>query len=191
MSNRGGEGMNLQETNEYFSIPSNRSALLQYYANQYGDFKVARHIKEDLWTKHFSVISICESGKMELLQHSNNRQLLSNEIVIDLDYLENETKSLFEERAKKIIQVLTESFTVRVYFSGSKGYHIHIMYNEHLDKDTFRLCKNNILTKFNGDLHKASFKSLIALEFCPHWKTNQLKTLIVDNTKGLYYEFSR
>lgn len=152
---------------------------LQKLCNKYGDFKVAKSWKkpdgEVIWSKHRSVLECWETEwGIQWLGQVSHRQILPCEIVIDLD--DNPTEEQLNWICDKL-DILGENYIA--YFTGSKGYHIHIK-DKHLallskyQREQIRLKLLHNLTN-KADLHKKD-EVMIALEEVPHWKTGKLKT---------------
>ncbi len=113
------------------------------------------------WRKYLDV-----QDNAKFLEKVNNRTILPNELVLDFDDLEK-----VSENISKIIS--TFQF-YSIYNTGSRGVHIHLFFDRDLeDKE-----KLSIIKRFNCDVQKASKRTMIALENCPHWKTGNPKTLI-------------
>jgi len=157
-----------------------RIGQLQDMCNTYGDFKVAIANKTEdgdmRWTKHKSVMECWETETgVWFLGKANNRQIFQCELVLDLD------KDPSLEKLNKICDFLESERThFKAYFTGSKGYHIHIINAEFLNMDT-RLAeqvKSFLIRMFDCDILKSSSKVMIALENVPHWKTGKSKTLL-------------
>lgn len=158
-----------------------RIGYLQRLCNKYGDFKVATSYKkidgETYWTRHTSVLQSWESEEaLFFLANANHRQILPCEIVIDLD--ENPTP----EKLNKICDSLEEKHAhYKAYFTGSRGYHIHIIepkMNQNInDKRKKEAIREWIIKEFGGDLHKKC-EVMVALENTPHWKTGMKKSVV-------------
>lgn len=158
-----------------------RAGYLQDLCNKYGDLKVAissrnKETGEHRWSKHHSVMECWEMGEKGIwfLAHANHRQILPCELVIDLD--DNPTI----EKMNAVCNILEEDkLHYQAYFTGSKGYHIHLLNAQWLqyDKRYREAIREQILIKFGADLHKKS-EVMIAIENVPHWKTGNLKTLV-------------
>ncbi len=117
----------------------------------------------------------------EFINEANNRQILLNETVIDLDLKDGETTEELKSRYEKTIETLdVAGLSYKAYFSGSKGYHIHLIFNEliSLEKSVRERMKEYLIRKYGGDLMKKSDRTMIALENAPHWKTGGVKTLL-------------
>lgn len=170
--------------NEYFESPAMRVALLEQYANRYGDLKVATYFGDDQWSKHRTVIECNERNQRKWLADAGHRQIFLCEIVIDIDQNKGESLHDLQQRSLRIIKNLALRFQIRAYFSGSKGYHIHIILPELILRslEYQKQKKKELISECQADMHKASASSLIAMEFAPHWKTGKQKTLIFDNT---------
>ena len=94
----------------------------------------------------------------------NQRQILPHEIVLDIE----DPKEL-----NPIIENLRKWGwnNCFIFKTGSKGFHIHIFGNRNMTIEE----KEAIVGKLGTDIQKCSEKNLIALEYCPHWRTGNLK----------------
>lgn len=130
--------------------------------------------KSTKWKKFSEVCFDIDKNK-KLFENLNCRQILSNEIVIDLDNEKaiNNFQNIVERLRK-------EFFYFHAYQTGSKGYHIHLFFDEDIEEET----KEKMIILFDGDSMKKSKRNLIALENWFHWKTGKLKTL-VDKQEGI------
>lgn len=118
------------------------------------------------WRKYSEVCFPIDIGEDWKLNGINQRQILPNEVVLDLED---------KERIEGIILILKKKKTFfRAYATGSRGYHIHIFYRKELTE----LQKLKIIQFYGADTQKASPKTMIALEFTPHWKSGKIKELI-------------
>lgn len=105
--------------------------------------------------------------KESFFKQINQRQILPNEIVIDLE----EKESLPE-----IIKKLKELKLIFYIFStGSRGYHIHIFFHEKYKPKE----KLAIIKYCGGDEQKDGERVLIALEYANHWKSEKIKEKII------------
>jgi len=103
----------------------------------------------------------------------NQRQILPNELVLDLEEPER-----IKEIVDKLKTLSIDSFSV--WKTGSRGFHIHIFSDKPIKETT----KEFITQTLGTDVQKCSEKCLIALENCPHWKTGKPKTDVTEE----YYE---
>lgn len=160
--------------------PENKVLYLQTLCNRYGDFRVFRthrnnnnEIKFSRWR---SVLECWESKEgLKWLKTVNNREILPIEIVLDID------ENVNIDRVNRICDKL-EKYGVHhtAYFSGSKGYHIHIL-SYKLGEYTKRqreMIRTVILEKLNCDPQKKSEHGTIAIECCPHWRTGRKKSVV-------------
>ena len=99
----------------------------------------------------------------------NQRQILPFEIVLDLEEMWGLDPII--ERLMKA------SNPFRVFLTGSRGYHIHIYFDEVGTEEE----KMAFIKEFGGDTMKAYTKSLIALEFVSHWKSGKRKEMIFEH----------
>lgn len=159
---------------------SETASYLTMLCNKYGDFKVARGDQRDKdkpkWTKHQSVLGLWHSEKgMESLSKMNVRQILPCEIVLDMD------NDVSEKKLNEICDALEKcGFPYKAYFTGSKGYHIHIFDNDLVSysEQSRQKIRHFLISKFGCDMMKASEKTMIALEDVPHFKTGNPKRIV-------------
>ena len=119
------------------------------------------------WKKFLDVFSDPNNPKNKwFIENCNQRQILPDEIVLDLEAREQLNPTL--EKLKKF------DYKFYVFDTGSRGYHIHIFFKKELTVKE----KELIINYFNADIMKASEKTLIALEFSKHWKSGKIKDLI-------------
>jgi len=109
------------------------------------------------------------------LERVNNRTILPFEIVLDID----DDKS--EKNMNRICDSIDKyGLSYKAYFSGSKGYHVHI--HSKVMAEYSKLYRERIreflIKKFDCDGLKKRESHLIALEDCPHWRTGNMKTLV-------------
>ena len=96
----------------------------------------------------------------------NNRTILPNEIVLDIEE---------PERFSEVLKGVKKEFEFyEAYKTGSKGYHIHLWFSQDLTQEE----KLYVIKEYGCDEQKASTRCMIALENVPHWKTGNIKTLI-------------
>ncbi len=155
----------------------NKKAWLDYVyyslGNQWTNFKVAglRKIDNNLTisTKHYDYltkVALLNPYDSHLLGWINQRTILINELVIDSEELSN--IDFIKDRIKRLGIPLNQT---HFYFTGSKGYHIHIFFNGILEQEY----KQKMIKCFKTDSMKAFDNTLIALENCPHWKSGKIK----------------
>jgi len=111
-------------------------------------------------------------------EEANLRELFSNEIILDI-----EDKSLLNS-AKNVL--FSEDINYEIWDSGSRGFHVHMFFNDLKDKDeTYKkMIRRKFIIKYEADLAKASEHTLIARPNKLHFKTLKQKTLIEEiNTK--------
>jgi len=99
----------------------------------------------------------------------NQRQIYPHEIVLDIED---------PNRLDPIVEKLKEWDwkDCKIYSTGSRGYHIHVYFNEDFTQEE----KEAVVKKLGTDIQKCSEKNLIALENYPHWKTGKLKQEVKD-----------
>lgn len=144
----------------------NQVTYLQLLCNKYGDFKIAFGSKQG-WSKHLSVMECWERGDWQFMQRANNRQIFNNELVLDID---EKTQSESLNKVKQIIPELDNAeLEYKIFFTGSRGYHIHILFDTNLN--SMEKFKMDIIRVLGTDMMKAHSNTMIALEHAPHWKT--------------------
>lgn len=162
----------------------NKIGALQVARNKHGEFKVATHYQEEKWSRHIDVIEITEKEEWWRLEQANNRTSFLNEIILDFDPILGEDTQHFKNRVGKVFFSMKEKeINFRCFFSGSRGYHFHIEFNylvflsnHHRDS-----VKKAIISLFNAELLKASERTMIALEYTPHWKTGNAKKEVFED----------
>ena len=139
--------------------------LFYDFGKQKYDFELQFNEKDGIKTKWRKFSQICfdpeNSWNKWFLGHVNQRQILPCEIVLDL-----EEKEQLKPTIEKLKQTSAKFY---IYETGSRGYHIHLFFNQDLTKRQ----KETIIQYFGADIQKAG--GLIALEFAPHWKSGKIK----------------
>jgi len=157
-----------------------RVGYLQYLCNKYGDFRVAIAQRDKqgniIWSKHRSVLDCWQSEEgLAFLERVNNRTCTPCEIFLDLD------QNISENTLNWICDTLEDyGFSYKAYFTGSKGFHIHVMIPELTNFPRFYREKIRafLINKLKCDGLKKSEGHMVAVENCPHWKTGNTKTLV-------------
>jgi len=131
------------------------------------DFYLQYSEKEGIKTKWRRYSEVCfdyETPKnMWFLERVNQRQILPNEIVLDLEEKEQLLPSV------NLLDKLSWSYYV--FSTGSRGFHIHIFFNKSLSVQD----KKGVVEFFGADIMKIGEKTLIALEYSNHWKSRKQK----------------
>lgn len=118
------------------------------------------------WYPYIEKVMILNTWEDYKLKWVNQRQVLPNEVVIDLE----ERNSL-----NSVLELLdSHNETYYVYDTGSRGYHIHIFFKKALTEKQ----KLNFIKKNGGDIQLAGVKHMINLEFAEHWKSGKIKRLV-------------
>lgn len=165
----------------YFKdINSKKKAWLDYLYYKIGkqkyNYKICELNKDSdgnnkgkTWKTYMEAVAPLDIKEHWKLKNYNQRQILPNEVVLDL-----EDKKLMD----KIIQELTErNLNFYIFDTHSRGIHINIFFNQKLSMKR----KTILINFFGADSQKASENTMIALEFTPHWKSKQIKELIYYN----------
>ena len=100
----------------------------------------------------------------------NNREILPNEIVIDLE--EKESLPFIMEKLKSF------KVSFMVFDTFSRGVHVHMFFNVEIDNEK----KKRAIKFFGGDELKVTGNA-ISLEYGVHWKSKKRKELIYDGTR--------
>lgn len=117
------------------------------------------------WKKYSELIFPLNPWEDYKIQYINQRQIFPNEVVLDIEE---------KDRLEPIIDELNKFENINKFYvfeTGSRGYHIHIFFKNSLNEKT----KAKIINYFQTDMHKASDKTMIALEWCEHWKSGKIK----------------
>jgi hypothetical protein len=131
-----------------------------------GLHKVGDMVRATKWVKYSELCFPLDPWEDYKLGHINQRQILPNEVVLDLEDTSTINFVIAKLKEKK-------AFFYN-YATGSKGYHIHLFFKRALNE----VEKLQIINNFGADPQKASPKTMIALEFSPHWKSGKVKELI-------------
>lgn len=125
------------------------------------------------WRKYSELCFDTDHKKNKwFVEKANNRTILKNEVVFDLEE---------PERYDEIIAAFTaDSLYYRAFSTGSRGFHFHLLYNRELTE----VERMGLIKKYGCDTQKASDRCMIALEFEKHWKTGKPKMLVKEN-KGI------
>ena len=169
-----------------------KQGWLDYLLNTYGQFKIAYGQRNpdqtEYWTKHIPYSDLQflnetdnikkldntypNATKKDFIAAANNRTILHNEIILDIDHHASlEPALLFLNKH----EIPYENWT-----TGSRGNHIHIIEPElsRYDEYEAKLFKERFIFAYDADLMKKSTKTMIALENTPHWKTGQPKRIV-------------
>lgn len=118
------------------------------------------------WISYAELCFPIDIGKENILANYNNREILPNELVIDL-----EDKKYYEEVVNDLLKERIEFY---VTDTNSRGYHIHIFADDKLTQST----KNILIKRWCGDTLKAFDGTSIALEFAEHYKSKKINKII-------------
>lgn len=167
-----------------------KKGYLQFSANNFGDFKICTRYEDGTWSKHKSVLE-CSEKDFWRLEKANNRTPFPCEIILDVDLQESETLEQLRMRFNQIIKMLDLwNYDYLAYFTGSKGYHIHMIFIDLAThgKEYRQKLRKFFLDELGCDLMKHSESSMVALEFCPHWKTGKPKQLLIKKNPNIKWE---
>ena len=148
--------------------------LLDYlYYNigkQQYDFELQILEKEGRISKRKKYSEICfdidNKNNQWFIKKCNQRQILPNEIVLDL-----ESKDQFNPIIKELKEM---NIIFYVFSTGSRGYHIHLFFDRELTEKE----KLDVIRHFASDEQLSSKRHMIALEFVSHWKSGKIKEMI-------------
>jgi len=144
-------------------------------------FAIAYLDKEETprWSKWLSFLECCNDDNF--LMRCNNRTVMKHELILDIDRpTKEECKEKFDEIIKELLE---KEYKFKAYFTGSKGYHIHISNFDWYHYSKFKREEEKIIliNHFACDPMKANDKAMIAMEEIFHWKTGIPKTLVILN----------
>jgi len=115
------------------------------------------------WYKYSQKVMPININESYKLMWVNQRQILPNEIVIDLE----EKKTIKDI----IIKLKKYNQSYKIFDTGSRGYHIHIFYNFNLTE----IQKQKFIKLFGADEQLNSKMHMINLEYSKHWKSGKIK----------------
>ena len=127
---------------------------------------------------HFSKWVYYLDASEKDIEFASHRTLLKNEIVLDFDPNKDESFSDLQVRVINVCKDLKKKqVNYECYFTGSRGYHIHIFLDKMLfmDKEFRRKFRVNINKFFGSEVQKNSENVPIALENVTHWKSKKIK----------------
>lgn len=143
------------------------------------NFSICTKFNNGGWSKWIPYLEA--QLKPSIWRGANNRQILFNEIVLDYDRTPDESADEIKARVMMITRKLDkEGYAYRAYFTGSKGYHIHLVFRELflLSKIERKNIKEQFIEKYNAEKLKGSERVMIAMENTPHFRTGNKKEII-------------
>ncbi len=164
----------------FFSKKAWLDFLFYKVGHQQTDFKLcSTFIGKDeniCFTKWRSYLDV--QGDSQFIEQVNQRTLLKNEIVFDLD------EGNFDNY-KKLIQLLKND-GIEFYAYATKlgrARHIHTYWYNMTQLSDFERQKirEYIIQKYCCDLMLKTDSHMIPIEYCTHWKTGELKEIIDKN----------
>lgn len=188
-----------QKLYQLFNNKGNYNLKISHMTKQNGKTQSTqhKHYKNLMHKKQNQYIKGTGMNKKEFLNKANQRTLSKTEIVIDID--EPLTKELnLKESAYAVNQMLTKKQDPnlkkelrkaghkkhKVYYTGSKGYHIHIectklpMYQRR-KRDEIR---HNVI-RFTGGDELIKGTHMIQIKKEKHWRTGNLKEEVTFNAR--------
>jgi len=124
--------------------------------------------KSSKWKKYSELIFPIDYNEDWKIKNINNREILPNEVVIDLEE---------KESLQKVLEKI-KSFKVPYYVwdTHSRGFHIHIFLDRILSVEE----KLWVIKECGGDIQKANNGTTIALENAEHWKSGKKTELLLN-----------
>jgi len=174
---------------------STESYLFHLY-NDLGcsDLKVACSFRKEngdtFWSKwlsfeelqHKDINEIVWKGytRKRFLEIVSHRSVMDIEVMLDIDEdpFGSKKKEDIEKYSQNLCRIMKKvGCSFEAYFSGSKSYHISILFPQFRSLKKFETeeIKKKILKRVCADQAKFHVKSMIALEGVPHWKTGIIK----------------
>jgi hypothetical protein len=152
------------------------SEFLEEMYKENGDFFI-HYIKENkpVWNKWILYSTATEEQK----ETANLRQLAQCELLLDIE----DPKEL----AKTVKDVRQDFKSFTVWKTGSRGCHISILIPKlkELPEEEREQIRLFFIKKYNCDTTKKSDKTLVALEYAPHFKTGNHKSLEGSRAEGI------
>ena len=165
-----------------------KAAYLCWLQNKFGDYKIAirfRDVNNTLcWSKRYSVKELHLKGDDKsrwLLDKATDRTPLDCECILDYDLHKIDTDITAYIQVNYIVNKLSK-YKLDMYFSGSKGYHVHVKipYLFMLTQTEREHERAILISKMGCDFMKKSDNSMIAIEHNPHPKTNIKKRRVIN-----------
>jgi len=152
---------------------------LLYYktGRQLTNFRIFHNYYIDNEKKFSKWVNYLDATEKDI-NKATHRTVLNNEIVLDFDPEKGQTLKDVTKKVKKVCFDLKKKGVIyECFFTGSRGYHIHIFINDLLympkkERETYR---KNIIRFFGAEIQKGNDNSPIALEGVPHWKSGKSK----------------
>lgn len=136
-----------------------------------------------LWLSQYEPCDYVPELRMtrkEFIDKVTHRSILDIEILIDID--DPKPFDSIEEKFFWVKQELDKrKLSYTVYFSGSKSYHISLLFPElrNYPKHVLFEMKKRFLEFLGADVQKAAVRTMIAFEGEPHWKTGKRKEVVL------------
>ena len=162
----------------------NTAEWLDYLFYQVGkqvtNFRVTHTYEHDGHIKFSKWIPYLDAQGTEKLLKANQRELLKNEIVLDLDTDEGDYDELIKTLKK-------EGYKFYAFQTlDCRARHIHLFFDglSKLKKQQREEIRENFIKYYNCDTQLRSDKHVIPIEYALHWKTNETKHLY-QSEKGI------
>lgn len=149
---------------------------LYYFVNKQQDFALCGlyklsngEVRATKWASYHKAVFPVDINEGWKLNKINQRQILACEVVLDLES---------REGIGEIIQTL-EKLKIEhyVYDTGSRGFHVSLFFS----RDLIQKEKEKVISIFDADLQKSFDRTMIALEYVPHWKSQKIKEIYNGN----------
>lgn len=163
--------------------------FLYYEVGKQGfDFSLAKSYIAKNGEKKFSkwVPYMQAQEDPKFMAEAKHRQPLDIEVIIDIDPIKDETPEQIKSRYEECITKLRRAgHEFKAYNTGSRGYHIHLIFLELrlMSKQRREEFKEYFIEIYGGEIGKKIERCMIAIEHSEHWKTGNKKKLI-DEDKG-------
>jgi len=152
--------------------------LYKINGKQRTNFRIFNNYIKKNGSKGFSKWIYYLDATKEQKQKATHRTLLKNEIVLDYDPEKNETLNEITTKVKKVCEDLkNKQIAYKCYFTGSRGYHIHIFrykmfFMNNIERIEYRNC---YIEYYKAEAQKNSDNVPIAIENIKHWKSSKIK----------------
>jgi len=135
-------------------------------------------IKATKWKKYSELCFVLDADWIDGIDVDvNQRQILPCELVFDFE----DWKSYWD--FTRLLEKTDIDLYVLAYKTHSRGVHVHMFepFARPFQKEVYE----RIIKFVGADVQKLGAKSMIALEFAPHWKSGKPKELIYANVRCL------
>lgn len=153
----------------------NKESWLKEHYENHGDFELQKLIPAgDKHKGFFPTWILYSQATWEQITEANVRSLTKEECCLDI-----ETKDDLQPILQKLKAL---SLNFEVWDTGSRGFHIILIFEGLKDAsdDCKKLFRKFLCEYFNTDRSKGSSRTMIAIEYTPHFKSGRIKVPVME-----------